>query len=80
MVSRQQIQESLQQRVDNYLSGNPLAYVVEGPTEEAIEAIFSLLQKAEEDLKATQERVDRLQLELAKVQSYFAHEAQRPLI
>jgi hypothetical protein len=69
MVSRQQIQESLQHRVDNYLCGNPLAYVVEGPTEEAIEAVFSLLQKAEKDLKATQERVDQLKRVLEKARS-----------
>jgi hypothetical protein len=69
MVSRQQTQESLQQRVDNYLGGNPLAYVVEGPTEEAIEAVFSLLQKAEKDLKATQERVDQLKRVLEKARS-----------
>ena len=69
MVSRQQTQESLQQRVDNYLSGNPLAYVVEGPTEETIEAVFNLLQRAEEDLKAAQDRVNLLKWELEKARS-----------
>jgi hypothetical protein len=69
MVSLQQTQESLQQRVDNYLNGNPLAYVIEGPTEEAIEPIFILLQRAEEDLKASQERVDLLKWELEKARS-----------
>ena len=69
MVSRKQTQESLQQRVNGYLRGHPLAYAVEEPKEEAVEAIFSLLQRAEKDLEAAQERVDRLKWELEKARS-----------
>jgi hypothetical protein len=67
-VPPQKTQNSLQQRVDKYLSGNPTTYVVEEAGEEAVEDIFNILQKAEEDLKAAQERVDRLKWELAKAQ------------
>ena len=69
MVSRQQTQESLQQRVNHYLRGNPLGYAVEEPKEESVEAIFSLLQRAEKDLKSAQERVDLLKWELEKARS-----------
>ena len=68
-MPRQQTQESLQQRVNGILRGSPLAYAVEEPKEESVEAIFSLLQRAEEDLKAAQGRVDRLKWELEKARS-----------
>jgi hypothetical protein len=67
-VPQQKTQNSLQQRVDKYLSGNPTTYVVEEAGEEAVEDIFNIVQKAEVDLKAAQERVDRLKWELAKAQ------------
>ena len=69
MVSRQQIQESLHHRVDDYLRGNPIAYAVEEPKEESVEAIFGLLQRAEKELDVAQNRVARLKWELAKAQS-----------
>jgi uncharacterized protein (DUF3084 family) len=67
-VSQQKDQGSLQQRVDLYLRSNPTAYVVEEAGEEAIENISDMVNKAEEDLKAAQERLDRLKWELAKAQ------------
>jgi hypothetical protein len=67
-VPQQKTQNSLQQRVDKYLSGNPTTYVVEEAGEEAVEDIFDIVQKAEEHLKAAQERVDRLKWELTMAQ------------
>ena len=69
MVSRQQIQESLHNRVNDYLRGNPIGYAVEEPKEESVEAIFGLLQRAEKELDVAQNRVARLKWELAKAQS-----------
>ncbi|NCF17606.1 MAG: hypothetical protein GWP63_05135 [Haliea sp.] len=66
MVVQQKDQESLQQRVNEFLRGNSTAYVVEEVGEEAVEDIFIMVQKAEEDLRAAQERLDRLKWELAK--------------
>ena len=77
-MSRQQTKVSLQQRVHDVLRGNPLAYAAEEPKEESIEAIFSLLKRAEEDLKAVQERVDRLKWELEKARSESVLEVQHP--
>ena len=65
----QQTQKSLQQRVDHILRGSPLAYAVEESQVESIEAVFNLLQGAEEELKAVQERVKRLKWELEKARS-----------
>ena len=62
-------EESLHNRVNNYLRGKPMMYAVDDSDEAAIEAIFDQLLKAEEDLKAMQERVDRLKWELAKAKS-----------
>lgn len=69
MESQQQIHQSLQQRVDDYLRGNPIAFAAEEPKEESLDAIFTLIQRAEEDLKVAQERVDRLKWELEKARS-----------
>lgn len=66
MVVQQKDQESLQQRVNEFLRGHSTAYVVEEVGEEAVEDIFIMVQKAEEDLRAAQERLDRLKWELAK--------------
>jgi hypothetical protein len=60
---------TLQHRVDQYLHGKPPEYVLEESETEAVESIFNLLQKAEDDLQAAKERVDRLKWELAKAQS-----------
>jgi len=68
-VSQSESQKSLQQRVNRYLRGNPLGYALEEPKEESVEAIFSLLKRAEADLEAAQERVDRLKWELEKARS-----------
>lgn len=68
MVFEQRDRASLQQRVDTYLRSNPTGYVVEEAGEDAVESIFDMVQKAEEDLKAAQQRLDRLRWELAKVQ------------
>jgi hypothetical protein len=46
-----------------------MAYAVEESEAAIIEAIFEQLQKAEQDLKTVQERVDRLKWELAKAKS-----------
>ena len=62
-------QESLHNRVNDYLRGQPMIYAVDDSDEAAIEAIFDQLLKAEAELKGVQERVDRLKLELAKATS-----------
>lgn len=71
MAREQQKQKdgSLHNRVNDYLRSKPMIYAVDDSDEAAIEAIFDQLLKAEEDLKAIQERVDRLKWELAKAQS-----------
>ena len=66
---KQQAQESLLQRVNDILHENPSTYAVVESKEESIETIFSLLQKTEEELKAVQERVNRLKWELEKARS-----------
>lgn len=66
---------SLQQRVDTYLRSSPTGYVVEETEEGAVESIFGMVQKAEEDLKAAQERLDRLLWELARVQESLKSKA-----
>ena len=63
---QEKTQSSLQHRVQEYLRNKPIAYASERSEKEAVEAIFTLLKKAEEELKAAQERVDRLKWELAK--------------
>ena len=45
-MPQQKTQNSLQQRVDKYLSGKPRAYVVEEAGEEAVEDIFNIVQKS----------------------------------
>ncbi len=69
MVSPQKTQESLQQRVNDLLHGNPLGYVVEESGQQSVEDFSILLQRAEEELKAFQARVDRLKWELEKARS-----------
>ena len=69
MVSPQKTQESLQQRVNDLLHGNPLGYAVEESMQQSVEDFSILLQRAEEELKASQARVDRLKWELEKARS-----------
>ena len=66
---------SLQQRVNDYLREKTSTYVVQESNDEAIADIFTSLKKAERDLKAAQDRVDRLKWELARVQSGDQSEA-----
>jgi len=69
MVGQQEIDNSLHQRVSNYLRDKPVEYAHEESEAEALDAIFNTLLKAEEDLRAAQERVDLLKWEIAKVKS-----------
>jgi DNA polymerase IIIc chi subunit len=66
MVLQEKTQNSLQQRINVYLHGE---YIVEDSQDEAVVVLFDMLQQAEENLEAAQERVDRLKSELAKVPS-----------
>lgn len=68
-MHKQQTQESLLQRVNEILHGNPTTYAVVESKEESIEAIFRLLQRTEEELRAVQHRVNRLKWELEKARS-----------
>jgi uncharacterized protein involved in exopolysaccharide biosynthesis len=69
MELQQKNEKSLHNRVNAYLRGKPATYAVEESEEATIEALFDQLQKAEEDLKTVQQRIDRLKWELAKAQS-----------
>ena len=69
MVSPQKTQESLQQRVNDLLRGNPLGYVVEESMQQSTEDISILLQRAEKKLKAAQASVDLLKWELERARS-----------
>ena len=66
MVLQKKTQNSLQQRINVYLHGE---YIVEDSQDEAVVVLFDMLQQAEENLEAAQERVDRLKSELARVPS-----------
>jgi len=68
-VPRQQTQESLQQRINGILRGSPPVCAVEESTQETVEALSTLLQRAGEELKAAQERVNRLMRALEKARS-----------
>jgi hypothetical protein len=61
--------KSLQQRVDEYLRGKPKLGMPEESEEQTANAIFEMLQKAENNLKNAQARVDRLRWELARLQA-----------
>ena len=69
MVSPQKTKSPLQQRVNDLLHGNPLGYAVEESMQQSVEDFSILLQRAEEELKASQARVDRLKWELEKARS-----------
>jgi hypothetical protein len=68
-MSRKQDKEPLQQRVNDYLRGKKLSHHIDEPHEESIDAIFDLLQRAEEDLRVAQQTVARLKSELEKARS-----------
>jgi len=68
-VSRQKPPESLQQRINHLLHSNPVTFAIEEPKEESVDAISTLLARAEQELKVAQERVDRLKWELEKARS-----------
>ena len=63
-MSRQKTPESLQQRINTLLRSNPIAFAIEEPKEESVDAISTLLGRAEKELRVAQERVDRLKWEL----------------
>jgi hypothetical protein len=69
MVSQKETQESLRQRVDDYLQGNILTYAREASQEESVEIISNLPGRAKLDLKAANKRVARLKSELERTQS-----------
>ncbi len=69
MRSEQKSRESLQQRVNSFLHVHPVAYAVEEPKHEAVEAIASLLKRAEEELDVALHRVNRLKWELERARS-----------
>lgn len=68
-MSRQKTPESLQQRINTLLNSNPVTFAIEEPKEESVDAISTLLARAEQALKVAQERVDRLKWELEKARS-----------
>lgn len=68
-MSRDKSTESLQQRINNLLHSNPVAFAIEEPKEESVDAISKLLARAERDLEAARKRVDRLKWELEKARS-----------
>ncbi len=69
MIGQQAIDNSLHQRVSNYLRDKPIVYAHEESEEEALAAIFDLLLKANEDLQVAQERVNLLKWEIERVKS-----------
>ena len=68
-MSRQKSPESLQQRINTLLHSNPVAFAIEEPKEESVDAISNLLARAELQLEVAQDRVDRLRWELEKARS-----------
>ena len=68
-MSQQKPPESLQQRINALLHSNPVTFAIEEPKEESVEAISTLLARAEQALKVAQERVERLKWELEKARS-----------
>jgi hypothetical protein len=68
-VSRQKTPESLQPRINTLLNSQPVTFAIEEPKEESVDAISTLLARAEQALKVAQERVDRLKWELEKARS-----------
>ncbi|MEM6583990.1 MAG: hypothetical protein AAF699_22135 [Pseudomonadota bacterium] len=68
-MSKQKSQGSLQQRINELLHSKPVAFAIEEPKEESIEALSTLLARAEKELESAQKRVDRLRWELEKAKS-----------
>ncbi len=69
MIGQQAIDNSLHQRVSNYLRDKPIEYAHEESGPEALDAIFTLLLKANEDLRSAQARVNLLKWEIERVKS-----------
>ena len=67
MVGQQEIDNSLNQRVSNYLHSEHVEYAREESGEEALVEMFNLLLEAKEDLRAAQDRIDLLNGEIAKI-------------
>jgi polyhydroxyalkanoate synthesis regulator phasin len=63
---------TLQQRVAEVLSDSLPVYALDDFEANAVDTIFNMLQKAEADLHAAQDRVDNLKWKLAKAQEYQA--------
>jgi peptidoglycan hydrolase CwlO-like protein len=66
MATEQKNEQSLQNRINDYLSRTLVTYSVIESEEETIESILDELDKAEEDLKAVEERIRLLKWALAK--------------
>lgn len=69
MAGQEEIDNSLHQRVRSYLRDEHVEYAREESEEESLADVFDMLLKANEDLRAAQERVNILKWELAKAQS-----------
>lgn len=68
-MSKQKPERSLHQRVNELLHNKPVTFAIEEPKEESIEALLTLLNRAEKELESAQKRVDRLRWELEKARS-----------
>lgn len=68
-MSQQRAAGSLQQRINDLLHSNPVAFAIEEPKEESVDALSTLLARAERELEVAQTRVDRLRWELEKARS-----------
>lgn len=66
MVGKQENDNSLNNRVSNYLRDEAIGYAHEETGEEALVEVFNLLLEAKEDLRAAQERIDLLNCEIAE--------------
>jgi hypothetical protein len=66
MAFEQKKQKSLHNRVSDYLNSESVKFAVVESEEETVEAIIDELHKAQEDLKAVEERIRHLKWALAK--------------
>jgi hypothetical protein len=66
-VHQDETQNSLQGRINDYLRDKPREFAVEVSEAAAVEAIYDMLKKEEENLNAAKKRVDRLKWELLKI-------------
>ena len=72
MVGQQDVKQTLQQRVTSLLRSEHSGYVSGESDIETVDAIYQTLLRAEKDLEAAQERVDRLKWELAKAKTHVS--------